>query len=68
MSKQDKNPKEERGKKKAPEMCLKEEPAETATERTTAISPNGRMPLQTKPKKNKPIHNHKQRYDPGMNK
>jgi hypothetical protein len=66
VSKEDKKPEKER--KMRPEMCLEKEPAETARKRTTTISQNSRMPLQTKPRKNKPIHNRKREYDLGINK
>jgi hypothetical protein len=49
-------------------MCLEHEPAETARERTTTISQNSRIPLQTKPKKVRPIQNRKRGYDREMNK
>jgi hypothetical protein len=57
MSKEDKIWIEER--KMRPGMLLKQELAETARARTSSISQNNRMPLQTKPKKIKPIQNHK---------
>jgi hypothetical protein len=58
MSKEDRNPKEER--KTRPEMHRGEEPAETAREkRAITISQNSRIPRQIKLKKNKSIHTHK---------
>jgi hypothetical protein len=66
ISKEDKNPKEDR--KKRPEMCVEEKPAGTAWERTTTISQNSRMTLQTKAHKIKPMQNHKPGYDPGISK
>jgi hypothetical protein len=58
--------KEERRKRL--EICLEEEPAKPTREKMTAISANGKTPLETKPEKNKPIHNHKRGYYPAINK
>jgi hypothetical protein len=49
-------------------MCPGQELADTIRERTTARSENSRMPLHTKPKKNKPLHYHKRGHDPGIDK
>jgi hypothetical protein len=59
LSKEDKNPKGEGEREMKVETYFEEERAETARERMPTISENSKMPLQTKPKKNKPIHDHK---------
>jgi hypothetical protein len=57
MRKGDKNPKEER--KTRPKTNREQKSVGTAGERTTTISGNITKPLQTTPKRNYPIPDHK---------
>jgi hypothetical protein len=60
MTKEDKNPKEDR--KMRPETSRKQESAETRRQRTTTVAQNNRAPPQTKPMATKLSYNRKRRW------